>query len=279
MAILNTKQCHAWTKSTNSRCTKHIRLSSKYCWHHQAKTSIVIAILIAFGVGIITSVFIPKIWEYYFPPNEIKNIVEKIDLIPKEVWKRGEEFRKSWEQLLQEFLSNNDLSRDEAQNLGELALYKYKDTEYFDALKHINQVIENRKTGYGAYLIRAYIHDDLYQNFRNIDRRGKKQIYPEKWYSLAVRDYEKAIFLSTKKKLKKFYIDASCRLAMIHGLKAFEIEGPGKQENLASEKLYAKSQKIIEELLKQFPENKQVKATKKLIDFYINYEPIKIFIE
>lgn len=279
MAILNTKQCRAWTKSTNSRCTKHIRLGSKYCWHHQAKTPIVIAIVIAFVVGIITSLFIPKIWEYYFPSKEITNIAKKIDLIHKEVWKRGEEFRKSQEQLLQEILSSNDLSGDEAQNLGELALYKNKETEYFDALKHINQVIENRKTGYGAYLIRAYIHDDLYQNFRSIDRRGKKQIYPEKWYRLAVKDYEKAILLSTEKKLEKFYIDASCRLAMLHGLKAFDIEGPGKQENPASEKLYAKSQQIIDALLKQFPEDKQVKAAKKLIDFYINYEPIKIIIE
>ncbi|MCK4619565.1 MAG: hypothetical protein KAT52_06445 [Desulfobacterales bacterium] len=277
MAILNTKQCRAWAKSTNSRCTKNIRWSSKYCWHHQDKRPIVIAIVITFVIGIITSFFIPKSWEHYFPSKEIKNIDKKLDRIPEEFWKLGEEYRKSWDQSLQELLSSNDLSRDEAQSLGDLAFYKYKDTEYFDALKHINQVIENRKTGYGAYLIRAYIYDALYKKFQRINRLDKKQIYPEKWYRLAVKDYEKAILLSAQKEVEKFYIDASGRLAMLYGLKAFEIAGPGKQKNPASEKLYAKSQQIIDELLKQFPENRQVKEAKQLIDFYINYEPIEIY--
>ncbi len=79
MNIFKKKQCWAWAKSTNTRCTNYVRWYAKYCWHHQSK----IPITIAFVIGIITSLFIPKIWEYYFPPQKLAEIDEKTDLLPK----------------------------------------------------------------------------------------------------------------------------------------------------------------------------------------------------
>lgn len=75
---MKTKKCHAYAVSTKARCTKSVRFGSKYCWHHQSK----LPIAVAFLIGIITSVFLPKIWEHYFPPEKIKEIEMSTAYIP-----------------------------------------------------------------------------------------------------------------------------------------------------------------------------------------------------
>lgn len=74
----NRKQCQAFVSSTQEQCKKSALRGSSYCWHHQSKLPIFVALL----VGIITSLLIPKAWEAIFPPKVLQKIEQNTEQIP-----------------------------------------------------------------------------------------------------------------------------------------------------------------------------------------------------
>lgn len=57
------KLCNAHTAKTKQQCNKRTIWGSKYCWHHQDRTTI----FISFVIGLITSVIIPQLINFVFP--------------------------------------------------------------------------------------------------------------------------------------------------------------------------------------------------------------------
>jgi len=72
-------RCKAYVSSTRDCCKKNAIKGSRYCFQHQPKVPLLIAII----VGIITSLVIPVCWQAIFPPKVMEDIKSNTEQIPK----------------------------------------------------------------------------------------------------------------------------------------------------------------------------------------------------
>lgn len=72
-------KCQAIASSTKSQCKKNSLPGSHYCVHHYPK----VPILIAFFIGIVTSLIIPRVWDAISPPHILREIQDIATPIPE----------------------------------------------------------------------------------------------------------------------------------------------------------------------------------------------------
>jgi hypothetical protein len=71
-------RCRACAQSTQERCPKRRFRGSNYCWYHQDR----MPILVALALGVLTSLGIPKAWDAVFPPRALQEIEDNTRPIP-----------------------------------------------------------------------------------------------------------------------------------------------------------------------------------------------------
>ena len=156
--------------------------------------------------------------------------------------------------LLQE---KNSTEQNTEYNLRLLAIEKFKNNFFLEALSEINKAINLDIQNPSNYLVRGYIYAALYKNFTpgslvsTLDKT--RNTYANEWHQKGIDDFQKVIELSGEGK-PDLFIEAKVRLAHLKAEKAFTFMFDLERANM----MYADILKDLNVLLIKFNDNKKI---------------------
>jgi len=207
--------------------------------------------------------------------NTTKSEANIISEVRRQEDKIVDKLNDSSNKIMETINAKDELQPSEELRLRKLSYLQYKDEEYIEAIKTIDNAIENSPS-YKNHYLRAIIYDKLYITFEFTEYLKKENKYPNKWYTLAMKDYNKSIELNNNEN-NEMKQDAYRKIVFLMSHKGFDLKtSDDKTKQKEGLELLSKANEYISNMTIENPNEQRNLKLKKYVDWCINYKPLEL---